>query len=248
MRATLTNFYFTIHPQLREESENYLDQWLFQLFVGIRFTEMVEESVITDWDVIEKIAGQNTKNIIIKNTSLSNRKGEWDISICDSIITAITEAHSDKNAINYTDSTIKNNAEDINVNIIDGSQKIAIPGLVDAHVHLDKCYLLDRCCAVKGNFQEAMTETLLAKGRFTAIDIRNRARRLIEKEISFGTTLMRTHVEVDPIVGLKSLEAIVQLRKEYEDLITIQIAVFSQEGITNHIGQVEMMREAMIMG
>jgi hypothetical protein len=53
---------------------------------------------------------------------------------------------------------------------------------------------------------------------------------------------------VDPIVGLKSMEVIVQLKKEYEDLITIQIAVFAQEGITNHIGQVEMMREAMIMG
>jgi hypothetical protein len=47
----------------------------------------------------------------------------------------------------------------------------------------------------KGDFQEAMTETLLAKGKFTAIDTYNRARRLIEKEISFGTTLMRTHVE-----------------------------------------------------
>lgn len=47
----------------------------------------------------------------------------------------------------------------------------------------------------KGDFQEAMTETLLAKGKFAATDIYNRARRLIEKEISFGTTLMRTHVE-----------------------------------------------------
>jgi cytosine deaminase len=53
---------------------------------------------------------------------------------------------------------------------------------------------------------------------------------------------------VDPIVGLKSMEVIVQLKKEYQDLITIQIAVFAQEGITNHTGQVEMMREAMIMG
>jgi cytosine deaminase len=101
---------------------------------------------------------------------------------------------------------------------------------------------------IEGDFQEAMTETLLAKGKFTAIDIRNRACRLIEKEISFGTTLMRAHVEVDPIIGLKSLQVIIQLRKEYEDLITIQIAVFAQEGITNHIGQFEMMREAMIMG
>ena len=36
---------------------------------------------------------------------------------------------------------------------------MAVAGLVDAHVHLDKCYLLDRCCALRGDFEEALSET-----------------------------------------------------------------------------------------
>ena len=95
---------------------------------------------------------------------------------------------------------------------------------------------------------EAVSETLAAKSAFTYEDVTDRARRLIEDEISFGTTLMRTHVEVDPIVGLVSLEAILSLRKTYERLITIQVAVFAQDGITNQPGQVEMMRAALAMG
>jgi cytosine deaminase len=68
----------------------------------------------------------------------------------------------------------------------------------------------------------------------------NSARRLIENEISFGTTLLRTHVEVDPIVGMKGVEAILSIREEYKSALTIQVAVFAQEGITNQPGQVEL--------
>lgn len=55
---------------------------------------------------------------------------------------------------------------------MDGSDQLLLPGLVDAHVHLDKCYLLDRCRAERGDFAEAMSETLAAKRAFTAEDVR----------------------------------------------------------------------------
>jgi cytosine deaminase len=74
------------------------------------------------------------------------------------------------------------------------------------------------------------------------------ASRLIEAEISYGTTLLRTHVEVDTIVGLISLEAIIPLRQRYASAITIQICVFAQEGITNMPGQMELMRKALALG
>ena len=99
--------------------------------------------------------------------------------------------------------------------------------MVDGHIHLDKCYLLDRCSAVKGDFTEAQSETLNAKKAFTVEDIRARARKLIEKEISFGTTLLRAHVEVDPILGFKAVEAILPLCQEYSWAITIQVLFLS---------------------
>lgn len=181
---------------------------------------------------------ENDGSLIIQNASLLGRHGLWNITIVDGIIRSM-------NLIDELDHSVHSLGTN---NIIDAASCTVIPGLVDAHVHLDKCFLLDHCHAKRGDFQEAVSETLAAKSAFTYKDVTDRARRLIEYEISFGTTLMRTHVEVDPIIGLVSLEAILSLRKEYERLITIQVAIFAQDGITNQSGQVEMMRTALKMG
>ena len=74
------------------------------------------------------------------------------------------------------------------------------------------------------------------------------ASRLIEAEITHGTTLLRTHVEVDPMVGLMAVETILALREKYSNAITIQVCVFAQEGITNIEGQVDLMRQALQLG
>ena len=190
------------------------------------------------WDNVSDIAANcMEKNLVITNASLLGRAGRWNILIAGGMIVKIGKADIDDASLFAHECSV-----------LDVSSKLVLPGFVDAHVHLDKCYLLDRCHAVRGDFAEAMTETLAAKKSFNSEDVRNRARRLVENEISFGTTLMRTHVEVDPIVGFLSLQVILALRKEFENMITIQVAVFAQEGITNQPGQREMMREALQMG
>jgi len=63
---------------------------------------------------------------------------------------------------------------------LDAQRQLVIPGLVDAHMHLDKVFLLDRCQRVDGTFAEAMQETLKVKRSFTTEDIQTRARRAIE--------------------------------------------------------------------
>jgi cytosine/creatinine deaminase len=197
-----------------------------------------EEPSRNSWDDVGAIAANYPgKNLVIKNAGLLGRAGRWNIFIVGGTIVKIVNA--DVNDVSLI-------AQDCCV--LDASSKLVLPGFVDAHVHLDKCYLLDRCQAIRGDFSEAMSETLAAKKTFSSEDVRNRAKRLIENEISFGTTLMRTHVEVDPIIGFLSLRVILALRKEYENLITIQVAVFAQEGITNQRGQREMIWEALQMG
>jgi len=49
---------------------------------------------------------------------------------------------------------------------------------------------------------------------FTVDDIRARARASSTSPCGRVTTAMRTHVEVDPIVGLAGMEAILPLREE----------------------------------
>ncbi|MEB3355393.1 MAG: amidohydrolase family protein [Synechococcales bacterium] len=125
---------------------------------------------------------------------------------------------------------------------------LVIPGLVDAHIHLDKALLLDRCRAQTGGFSEALQQTLQAKQNFTIADIQQRARRVMAGAIAAGTTTMRSHVEVDPIVGLNNLEALLPLRDEFAWGLTLQLAVFAQDGITDQPGSVELLRQAMTLG
>ena len=168
----------------------------------------------------------------ITNVTLPDRRGNWNIAIANGNISQITT----ESIVEETDETL------------DGEGNLLIPGLVDPHIHLDKALLLERYPAVAGTFDEALQKTLEAKSEYTVADIQARARKVIEKAIAFGTTAMRTHVEVDPILQLKSIEALLPLKSEYAWGITLQLAVFAQEGITNQPGTLDLLKKAMEMG
>ncbi|WNZ45147.1 amidohydrolase family protein [Leptolyngbya boryana CZ1] len=165
----------------------------------------------------------------IVNACLPEQEGLWEIAITDGIITEIDRA-------------VQGNT------ILDAQKQLVIPGLVDAHIHLDKVFLLDRTPAVEGTFHEAMRETLKAKQAFTVADIQARARRALWQAISWGITLMRSHVEVDQVIGLTGMEALLPLRQEFAWGITLQLAVFAQEGITNQPHLPKLLREAVALG
>src|ERR1043165_5990381 len=89
----------------------------------------------------------------------------------------------------------------------DAGGRLVAPGFVDTHIHLDKSCILDRCALKEGTLQEAISQVAAAKSAFTEDDVYTRGRRTLEKEIVQGTMRMRTHVEVDPRVGLKGFNA-----------------------------------------
>src|SRR5947199_1612280 len=129
---------------------------------------------------------------------------------------------------------------------VDG--KLVTPGLVETHIHLDKSCILDRCHPGKGTLDEAIAQVAAAKRAFTEDDVYKRAAGTLEKAILKGTTHMRTHVEVDPRVGLRSFEAVRQLRHDFAWAIDLSICVFPQEGLTNDPGADELLVEALRNG
>jgi cytosine deaminase len=126
--------------------------------------------------------------------------------------------------------------------------RLVIPGFVETHVHLDKSGILDRCDCEQGTLQEAIASVAAAKLAFTEADIYARAQRTLEKAIVQGTTRMRTHVEVDPRIGLKSFHALRRLKRDYDWAIDLQICAFPQEGLTNDPGAEELLVEACEQG
>jgi cytosine deaminase len=131
---------------------------------------------------------------------------------------------------------------------LDVAGRLVVPGFVDAHVHLDKGYLLDRAPSREGTLAEAIRVTAEAKRGFTGPDIQARARAILDRAVRAGTTAMRGHVEVDPIVGLRGLAAVLPLRAEYADRLDLQLCAFAQEGIIQAPGTEALLREALQAG
>jgi cytosine deaminase len=121
---------------------------------------------------------------------------------------------------------------------------LVAPGFVETHIHLDKSCLIDRCNIIEGTLKEAIAETARLKQAFTEEDIAARARRTLERSIANGTMHMRTQVEVDPRVGLKSFRAVRQLARDYVWATDVEICVFPQEGLINDPGTEELLVQA----
>ncbi|KAI0345783.1 Metallo-dependent hydrolase [Trametopsis cervina] len=115
---------------------------------------------------------------------------------------------------------------------------LLIPGLCHAHIHLDKCFLLQRTPLITGTFAEALILTATAKAAFerSPDDILARGRRLIEQSIANGVTAMRAHVEADITVGLMCVSAGVKLREEFMGRCVVQVAAFAQDPLFDASG------------
>src|SRR5579863_4176210 len=125
---------------------------------------------------------------------------------------------------------------------------LVVSGLIETHIHLDKTCILDRCRIEEGTVAEAVRETAAAKRGFTAEDVYARGRRTLERCIAQGTMRMRTHVELDPGIGMTGFDAVELLARDYAWAIDVELCVFPQEGLTNYPGTEELLIEGLRRG
>lgn len=131
---------------------------------------------------------------------------------------------------------------------IECSGRVVIPGLIESHLHLDKALLDEERPNPDGTLAGAIEVTGALKREFTPARVRRRAAQVIEQAITHGTTVIRAHPDVDPIVGLLGVEILLELRAEYADMIDLQIVAFPQEGILKAPGTLTLLREALAAG
>ncbi|PDT88924.1 amidohydrolase [Bradyrhizobium sp. Y36] len=128
---------------------------------------------------------------------------------------------------------------------VDIAGHLALPGFVDSHIHLDKACLLDRCGHDHGSLGDAIRAVSAMKRDFTVEDVYARGAKVLERAIAHGTTRMRTHVEIDPRIGLRSFEAVKRLRRDYAWAIDLSLCVFPQEGLTNDPGSEDLLIQSL---
>jgi cytosine deaminase len=168
-------------------------------------------------------------DLVLRQARIAGRDGQLDIGISDGRIAEIA-AHTESDARAMP---------------LDGR---LFPGYVDTHIHLDKSCIWDRCRCDCGTLQEAIAAVAAAKAAFTEDDIYARAQRTLERAIVQGTTHMRTHVEIDPRIGLRGFDAIRRLKSDYAWAIDLEICVFPQEGLLNDPGAEDLLVAACTAG
>ena len=158
-------------------------------------------------------------SLILRNARLANASegsATVDIAVADGRIVAI-------------EPRISGEGESV-----DAGGRFVSAGLLESHFHLDKSRILDRVEPLEDRrMTDHMKRTASVKGTFTVEDVYARARATLEQSLLNGVMHMRTHVEVDPNVGLNGFDAIERLAKDYAWAIDLQVCVFVQEGWTN---------------
>jgi cytosine deaminase len=77
----------------------------------------------------------------------------------------------------------------------DAAGALALPGLVDAHTHLDKSFTFGRMTHVRPGLLGAIDAMLADRAHWTVADVRERAERGLQWAWESGTTRLRSHVD-----------------------------------------------------
>ena len=97
---------------------------------------------------------------------------------------------------------------------VDCTGMVVLASAVDAHAHLDKVLSARDRAAMPATLNEAVQDWMERWPNITTADFVERATEAVELMAARGTTAIRTHVDVGTGVGLRSVEALVQVRDD----------------------------------
>lgn len=133
--------------------------------------------------------------------------------------------------------------------VVDAGGLLMLPGLVDAHTHLDKTLLgMPWYRNAVGTELIELIENERRMKRVLGIDPERQSAAQIERSIINGTTHIRTHVDIDTEYGLAGLEGVLASREKYRDVIDIEIVAFPQSGMLIRPGTVDLIDQALREG
>lgn len=109
--------------------------------------------------------------------------------------------------------------------VIDGRGSTILTTAVDPHAHLDKALSSRDVAAMPTTLNEAVTTWMDMWPSRSHADFRARAIESVAEMVRRGTTVIRTHVDVGVGVGLRAVEAMVELRDELRSSGTAELQI-----------------------
>ncbi|MGG1674382.1 amidohydrolase [Neobacillus sp. NRS-1170] len=131
---------------------------------------------------------------------------------------------------------------------VDGKGYLAVPTFKEMHNHLDKTYLsLNWKAPIPAKNLEERLHLEAMELAELAPTTKQRASAMIDLLLSQGASHIRTHVNIDPYIGLKNLEGVKAALEDYSDKLTYEIVAFPQHGLLRE-KVLPLMKEAMRSG
>ena len=104
-------------------------------------------------------------------------------------------------------------------------QRLALPAFADLHVHADRAFA--RGPRPPRSLADAIEMVREIKLASTADDVCERATRLCERSLAHGTLRVRTHVDVDELIGERGLRGVLAAREALAGRVDLEIVAFA---------------------
>lgn len=170
--------------------------------------------------------------MLIRNVHLPEREGSVDLRVSDGIFAEIAPGLSPAEGEETWDA----------------EGRLVLPPFVESHIHLDSVLTAgEPRWNLSGTLFEGIERWAERKAMLSIEDVKTRVNKVIRQQAAFGVQYVRTHVDVtDP--QLIALRALLELREELADYVTIQIVAFPQEGIDSFPNGRGLMEQAADLG
>src|SRR4051812_24536478 len=133
--------------------------------------------------------------------------------------------------------------------VVEGRGRLLLPGLVEAHTHLDKSLLgLPWYRNEVGPRLIDKIENERKDRKTLPIDPRRQSELQARLSVSHGSTFIRSHVDVDTECGVAGIEGVMARREALAGIVDIDLVAFPQSGMLVRPGTLELLEQALRLG
>src|SRR6476646_269119 len=132
--------------------------------------------------------------------------------------------------------------------VLDLGGSLVTTTLVEPHIHLDAVLTVGEPRNNEtGSLFEGIAIWAERVKSLSVDDVKRRVRTVLRWQLANGVQFVRSHVDVcDP--ELRAVRALLELREEVGDQMTMQLVAFPQQGIMSFDGGEDLMRRAIDLG
>ncbi|PAX52548.1 cytosine deaminase [Brunnivagina elsteri] len=131
---------------------------------------------------------------------------------------------------------------------IDAEGRLVSPPFVESHIHLDSALTAgEPRWNQSGTLFEGIAIWSDRKQNISIQDVKNRAIATLKQQAEQGILFVRSHADVSESRAI-ALQALLEVREEVKDWITLQVVAFPQDGIYSKPGNEALLEQALQMG